>query len=141
MEYASKYDASAGVRMRQVRRAANMTQEKLADLLGISVNYLGEVERGHKPLSRSLANQFCTLFNVTFDYLFHGIQPAAWQTLRENCSYESVHTSVVDQLDSCSPDELMVISQLIRSYLDVTRFLQRQNTPKNFNDCQNYAAP
>ena len=141
MEYVSKSDPSPGARIRQVRRAANMTQEKLADLLGISVNYLGEVERGRKPLSCSLANQFCSLFNVTFDYLFHGISPASWQTLREDFTYESVHTSVVNQLDNCSPDELIVISHLIRSYLDATRFLQRQTPSENLSDCHNYSAP
>ncbi|MCI8565444.1 MAG: helix-turn-helix domain-containing protein [Lachnospiraceae bacterium] len=141
MEYSSKANAAIGSRIREVRRSANMTQEKLADLMGVSVNYLGEVERGRKPLSRSLANHFCSFFRVTYDYLYHGILPASWYEVHENASYQSVHTSLIEQLNGCSPQEILVISQLVKGYLGASRCLQSQEIPHDDADGQENSAP
>ncbi len=129
MEYSSKANADIGSRMREVRRSANMTQERLADLMGVTVNYLGEVERGRKPLSRSLANHFCSFFRVTYDYLYHGILPASWYEVHENANYQSVYALLIEQLNSCSPQEILVISQLVKGYLGASRCLQGQEIP------------
>ncbi len=141
MEYLYDDTASIGRRMREIRRAAHMTQEKLADTMEVSVNYLGEVERGRKPLSRSLADQFCSYFHVTYDYLFHGLPPAYWYCIREGSSYESVQSSLITQLKSCSPDEIVIISQLVGSYLDISRQLQKQESHQDYPNRQQYAAP
>ena len=135
MEYSSKANAAIGSRIREVRRSANMTQEKLADLMGVSVNYLGEVERGRKPLSRSLANHFCSFFRVTYDYLYHGILPASWYEVHENAS------SLIEQLNGCSPQEILVISQLVKGYLGASRCLQGQEVPHDDADGQENSAP
>ncbi|MCI8401897.1 MAG: helix-turn-helix transcriptional regulator [Lachnospiraceae bacterium] len=141
MNYTSASRCSTGARIRKVRQAAHMTQEKLADALGISVNYLGEVERGRKPLSLSLADQLCSLFNVTYDYLFHGIQPAASQNVRETCSYESLLTSLMNKISGCSLDELIVISQFVDQYLDAAHRLPKQEVTKNREHSQSNSDP
>lgn len=141
MEYSPEANAAVGCRMREVRRSAGMTQEKLADLMGITVNYLGEVERGRRPLSRSLANHFCSFFHVTYDYLYHGIPPASWYGIRENAGYQSAYTSLIEQLNSCSPQEILVISQLVTTYLGTSRRLQSQELPQDNGDRQEHAEP
>ena len=121
MEYLSESNIAVGLRMRQIRRANRMTQEKLADTLGVSVNYLGEVERGRKPLSRSLADQFCQYFHVSYDYLYYGSDVASQNQIRETAVYKNADHLILDQVRDCSPEEVYVISHLIRSYLDITR--------------------
>lgn len=141
MEYLFETNAAIGHRMRQVRNQARMTQEQLADHMGISVNYLGEIERGRKPLSRTLADQFCSFFHVTYDYLYHGIPPASRYEIREHASYQSVHTSLVDQLSGCSHKEILIISNLVDSYLEISRRLQNQEIPHDDAGRQDYAEP
>ena len=129
MEYLSETNIAVGLRMRQIRRAYRMTQEKLADTLGVSVNYLGEVERGRKPLSRSLADQFCQYFHVSYDYLYHGSTAPAKNQVREKATYKAADHIILNQLRDCSPEEVYVISQLIGSYLDITRQLALPDSP------------
>ena len=40
-----------GLRIKNIRLNMNMTKQKMADLLGISGQYLGMIERGEGPLS------------------------------------------------------------------------------------------
>lgn len=145
MEYLTENNVAVGLRMRQIRRASRMTQEKLADTLGVSVNYLGEVERGRKPLSRSLADQFCQYFHVTYDYLYHGYQIAPNNQIRERSLYQSTHQALLDplleQLEDCSADEILVISHLIGTYLDISRLLAKKHTQQNHRRRQKHSDP
>lgn len=141
MNYLSTNDVAIGRRMRQIRQAASMTQEKLADILGISVNYLGEVERGRKPLSRGLADQFCLYFHVTYDYLYYGTMPISRYAVCEKSNYESVRASLIEQLKYCSHDEIVMISQLVGSYLSTSRHLQKQELPQNHQNREEHSDP
>ncbi len=141
MEYLSENNVAVGLRMRQIRRSYRMTQEKLADTLGVSVNYLGEVERGRKPLSRSLADQFCQYFDVTYDYLYHGIPNGPGNQIRERVVYRPMHHMLLDQVDDCSPDEMLIISHLIGAYLDISRQLNKKHTQQNRQHRQQYTDP
>ncbi|MCI8514211.1 MAG: helix-turn-helix transcriptional regulator [Lachnospiraceae bacterium] len=63
-----------GQRIRAKRRQWGLSQEALADAIDVSLNYLGEIERGRKPLTLPVAEQLCLLFGVTYDYLFLGME-------------------------------------------------------------------
>lgn len=141
MEYLVETNIAVGLRMRQIRRAYRMTQEKLADTLGVSVNYLGEVERGRKPLSRSLADQFCQYFHVSYDYLYHGSTAPVKNQVREKAVYKAVDQLILDQLRDCSPEEVYVISHLISSYLNITRQLISSEPPKDPSHRQRRSDP
>jgi len=121
--------AAVGLRLRQIRLNAHMTQEKLADQLSVTVNYLGEVERGRKPLSLNLARRICRLLDVTYDYLYQGRPPESIALVREDSSYESIHTSLNTRLDQCTMEELIVVNRLVNCYLDTSRHLQSQKIP------------
>lgn len=139
--YFPENNASVGLRVRNIRRASHMTQEKLADVLDVSVNYLGEIERGRKPLSRPLADHFCDYFHVTYDYLYHGITPSHWYSVRENGTYESVRSSLMEKIRHCTPEETVVIYQLVNSYLEISRELQDKPSEKNTGDGQENSQP
>ena len=141
MDYTTENNLSIGQRMRQIRQAAHMTQEQLADTLGVTVNYLGEIERGRRPLSLALASQFCQYFHVTYDYLYRGNKSRNGDWIRENVVYETAHTLVQEHIRSCSPEEIVVISHLIGSYLDVSRQFKHQHIPNDHNCCQENTAP
>ena len=60
-----------GQRIRDERNKWNFTQEQLSEHLGISTNYLGQIERG-RTFSRALAERICEFFHITYDYLYYG---------------------------------------------------------------------
>lgn len=145
MKHTIDSTADICLRMRQIREQAHMTQEKLADELGVSVNHFGEVERGRKPLSHSLANRFCAYFHISFDYLYRGIPSADWNLLtfqnnpaeapvprrgvREQSSYLSSRDLLISQLNNCSAEEIQIISRLAYTYLYTVRQQQSSESP------------
>jgi transcriptional regulator with XRE-family HTH domain len=60
-------------RLKEARKASNLTQQELADLMGVSVSYVKSTERGKKP---SIKYLFTVVENchVSFDWLLIGDQ-------------------------------------------------------------------
>lgn len=58
-----------GARVRAARRQQGLTQEKLADLAGISASFLGHIERGSRVASLETLVDLCNAMNVTPEYL------------------------------------------------------------------------
>ena len=53
-----------GVRIRTVRKAKRMTQERLAELADLNLSYLSEVERGLANVSLCITNQIANALGV-----------------------------------------------------------------------------
>ena len=68
ISYESSYSILIGHRIRNERIALGMTQSEFAKLLGISPSYLGALERGTRPVSRSIMNRL-TKNTYSYDYL------------------------------------------------------------------------
>ncbi len=66
------YKAEMGLRIHEKRKEIKLTQEMLAEKLGISVKHLSEVERGNSGLSIENLINLSTIFNVNIDYLIKG---------------------------------------------------------------------
>lgn len=58
-----------GSRVRQARRQLSMTQEELAEQVGISASFLGHIERGSRVASLETLVALCNALNVTPLYL------------------------------------------------------------------------
>ena len=58
-----------GQRIRQERLKLNLTQEKLAEDVGLSTTYIGQVERGERSLTLGKLVLIVNRFGVTVDYL------------------------------------------------------------------------
>jgi len=65
-----------GMRIRNLRKQKQLTQEQLAEKLNISVNYLGKLEAGQYAGSIDLLVEMTQVFEVTLDYLVMGIAPS-----------------------------------------------------------------
>ena len=60
------------IRIAEVRKAVNLTQEKFAAQLGLSRNFLWMIEKGDRvPSDRTIAD-ICREFNVNEDWLRNG---------------------------------------------------------------------
>lgn len=58
-----------GKRVRIARHWQDMTQEQVAELMGISVSFIGHIERGTRKLSVETLHGLCTVLCVSSDYL------------------------------------------------------------------------
>ena len=119
-----------GMRIRRERNLWNMTQEDLSQELGISTNYLGQIERGTRDISRKMEDRLCEMFHLTHDE-FRNQKPSDPWT-RAGDSTEAVFRNMSEEdmlrlLRSCSPDELQFCGHLIRSTLAFLRTLRSRS--------------
>ena len=61
-----------GARLKDLRTTRGLTQEKLAEELGISWDHLCRVERGNRSCSIDLIIEIAVYFGVSTDYLLLG---------------------------------------------------------------------
>ena len=67
------YDlVESGKRIKALRKKHGLTQEKLAEQLGIAVNTVARIEIGNRGISIDLAIELAVRFNTTLDYIFLG---------------------------------------------------------------------
>lgn len=58
-----------GKRLRAYRKLKNLTQQELADLLGISIAIVGGIERGTREPSKEVMAKISRILGVTEDEL------------------------------------------------------------------------
>lgn len=58
-----------GQRVRSIRRQQGLTQEELAEQVGISASFLGHIERGTRVASLETLVALCNTLNVTPEFL------------------------------------------------------------------------
>lgn len=61
--------ASLGQRIRSERKKLAMTQEKIAEMIGVSDAYIGQIERGERSLTLDTLIDLANILGVTVDYL------------------------------------------------------------------------
>ena len=67
------YDlVESGERIKALRKKHGLTQEKLAEQLGIAVNTVARIEIGNRGISIDLAIELAVRFDTTLDYIFLG---------------------------------------------------------------------
>jgi len=61
-----------GVRIRTLRKANGITQERLAELADINLSYMSEIERGQANVSLCIVNEIANALGTTIPELFEG---------------------------------------------------------------------
>lgn len=60
-----------GIHIRELRYAKGITQEDLAELSGLSRQYIGDVERGTRNISLVNIGKIAKAFKITLSELFN----------------------------------------------------------------------
>lgn len=60
-----------GKKLRKIRRHNDLTQEHLAELLGVSVEFVSNMERGVNAPSFETIEKIAEVFNLPFSELFN----------------------------------------------------------------------
>ncbi|MBQ8348072.1 MAG: helix-turn-helix transcriptional regulator [Ruminococcus sp.] len=69
-----------GERISHIRKARGYSQKRLADLAGISVQFLSDIENNKKGMTVTTLKHIAEILNVTTDYIIYGIE-----TENRNC--------------------------------------------------------
>lgn len=62
-----------GLRIAQKRINRKLSQEKLAELAGLSRNYIGKIERGERKATLDVLRQISIVLNCSLEELFKGL--------------------------------------------------------------------
>ena len=57
-------------KIKAVRKQLNLTQQEVADKLGVSKQYLSKVENGMTELSKEKIVTFCNEYKISFEWMF-----------------------------------------------------------------------
>lgn len=103
-----------GRHIRAARKEQKMTQETVAEKLGISVVHFGKVERGDRPINLQRLSEISLLLNTPLEKLVEGAVPIEGEISTHMSSSENM-----DYLDSirtiakgCSKEAMRLMLQL-----------------------------
>jgi len=105
---------SMGERIKTIRTEKKLTLEKLSEKIGISRNFLWEIEAGRKsPAIQTLYNISKEL-NVSIDYLFGLSYDIKYLNQKNEKDTISEINASINEL---STEELFILSKLLNTYL------------------------
>lgn len=95
-----------GQRIRKYRKASNLSQEQLAEKVGISVTHMSHIETGNTKLSLPVLVDIADTLSVQTDAIIY-------ETPQNNKT--TVKQELADIIDSCSINKLNVIIDVVKS--------------------------
>lgn len=95
-----------GQRIRKYRKASNLSQEQLAEKVGISVTHMSHIETGNTKLSLPVLVNIANALSVQTDAIIYE-NPQVNKT--------SIKQELSEIIDSCSVNELNVIIDVMKS--------------------------
>ncbi len=102
------YKIAMGNRLRNYRTSAHITQEKMAELLDISLKHYSEVERGLKGLSVENLIKLSDISGISIDYLLKG-----------GHNYETVPDTLIEIYETCPLEKRQRFIKLMQDLLSM----------------------
>jgi transcriptional regulator with XRE-family HTH domain len=96
-----------GQRIYAERKRLNMSREKLAEHLGLSVYYIGQLERGGRKMSFDTLIKLSDCLHVSLDYLVRGQMDA------NNIMQDELH----ELLRRCSSNEVSMFTDILKAIM------------------------
>ena len=97
-----------GDRIKEARKNQGFTQEKLAEILGVSVEFVGQIERGLKLPSMQVFIKLIEVLNVSADYL-----------LRDSVSTGRLFgdNAIGQKIEKLKPKQKIALEALVDTYI------------------------
>lgn len=96
-----------GTRIANRRKHLNISQNKLAEKLGISNNHLSNIERGRESPGLDVLIGICNELQVTPDYLLMGTMHP-----------RGVPQNLIDSLSLCSNEDILLLEQMVHHMVE-----------------------
>lgn len=97
-----------GQRIRKLRKARGLSQEKLAEMLDISVTHMSHIETANTKMSFSLIIKIAEILDVSLDYLVYD------RERNEN----SFSQQIAELTSTCTDKEKRVIFDTVKAMAD-----------------------
>lgn len=95
-----------GERIKEARRAKNLTQEALSEKMDLSVAFLSRIERGSSHINLKRLNQICDILEVSEGYILNGVDSTKKNYLDKEFS---------DLLKKCTPEKQKMIYEIAKT--------------------------
>lgn len=95
-----------GQRIRKARKANNMSQEQLAEKVGISTTHMSHIETGNTKLSLPVFVDIACALSVHTDELLYDMS---------QLNKTSVKQEISDILDSCTTSEACILLDILKA--------------------------
>ena len=109
-----------GRRVRQAREAAGLTQERFAELIGVSPQNVSCVERGLAGVSLTVLRRMCEILRVSSDALLMG------------GGADNDADAIAHRLGQLPPEQFRVVQEIINHVLELTSLADRQKEPESW---------
>lgn len=101
-----------GQRIRKIRKAQGLSQENLAEMIGISTTHMSHIETGNTKLSLSVFVDIADALEVNTDDL---LSREAQESKRSSL------THIAGLLENCSAQEVRIIEDILKSTINAMR--------------------
>lgn len=98
-----------GDRVRLAREKKSLTQEQLAEEIGVSNNYISNIECNHSIPSLDTLVKICNVLGVTPDYVLLDSLYKSTEYLRDD---------IAEMLKNCSSKTMHLISKVIKTIIE-----------------------
>lgn len=92
-----------GERIKKARLEKNLTQEKLAEELNVSIAYLSRIETGTTKINLKRLNEICNILDISEAEILSGVSDDSENYLNSDLS---------ELLKSCSPEKQRLIYKI-----------------------------
>lgn len=98
-----------GERLKKARISKNLTQEKLAEQLDVSIAFLSRIERGSSFISLKRLNQICSILDVSEGEILNGVSKDSDIYLNKELS---------NLIKDCPPQKMNLIYKIAKVIVD-----------------------
>ena len=98
-----------GKRVREARKQKNLTQEALAEIVGVSTMFLGEVERGVKLPSLAVLIMIIEALDISADYLLRG---------EVSSGNDFINNEIASKLEKLTPKQRITALSILDAYIE-----------------------
>lgn len=98
-----------GEKIRECRNARNLTQQELAEKVGITARYLGDIERGSKVPKLETFIKILNGLNASVDYVLMDVL---------NSTYKVKSSRLEKSIESLEPEERVKIINILENIID-----------------------
>jgi len=112
-----------GQRMRHEREILGLSREELAEIIGLSDYYVGQLERGERQMSLPVFVKVAGCLHVSLDYLVWGKNSLHNDKYihDESIPYETFQndkdTEIKELIEKLSPKELELIKKVLKAII------------------------
>ena len=106
MREKKEINVDIGARARQAREQANMTQERLAERLECSPQFISDMERGVVGISLSTLKKLCRTLGVSSDNILFGAES------------ETALNALADRCRVLTKEQFAILVEIIDKYIE-----------------------